>query len=174
VSAQNDGISWWQDDPDRLTAELEAMERAAPDLRWDDTINSGGWIGSVPLWPFERQQPDGLGALVGGQPLEVRITCGPAYPMVMPNVTPLNVDIPPLALGWVDWHVLPSGDLCLLQDAATWDPRGSIGDLVPKISGWYIEFHLMQAGKLEQMTPAGIANEPTLDSLIVPEDPGAG
>jgi hypothetical protein len=157
--------SWWQDEPGRLSAEQAAMAAAAPDLVWLDSEPSGGWQGTVPLWPFSRPLPTRLPELVGG-PLEVRIICGHAFPMVEPTMRPLSVEIPFQALGWTSWHVTPSGELCLLQDSAQWDPSSPAAALVPKISGWHIEFWLMRSGHVEAMTECGIAEDNSLDELL--------
>lgn len=159
-------LSWWQEDPRRMVRERDAMELAAPDLRWLETEPSGGWLGTVPLWPFDRAEPQNLDVLVGANAFTVRIVCGNAYPMVEPEVKSANVEPPIEAFGWTAWHVLPNGNLCLLQDSAMWDPGGTVADLVPKISGWYIEYHLMLARKIDAMTQVGIASNADLDHLI--------
>jgi hypothetical protein len=158
--------SWWQDEPARLAAEQAAMEAAAPGLAWLADEPSGGWEGDVPLWPFTRTQPPGLPELLGGRPLEVRITCGHAFPMVEPSVLPLSVDIPFQALGWTTWHMAPDRTLCLMQESAQWDPGGTAADLIPKISGWNIEFWLMSNGLIDAMTARGIAEDSSYDSLL--------
>ncbi|MGY1810638.1 hypothetical protein ACI8AF_24990 [Blastococcus sp. SYSU D00669] len=160
--------SWWADESDRLQRELAAMHQAAPGLRWltADEEPSGGWTGPVPLWPFDRPAPSGLSALVAGQPLQVRIKCGHAFPMVEPAVYPLNVDLPNVAFGWTSWHVLPDSALCLLQDASLWDPRAAAAELVPKISGWYLEYQLLSRGLVEAMTMSGIVTDDSQDRLL--------
>jgi hypothetical protein len=158
--------SWWQDEPSRMAAERAAMTATAPDLTWLFSEPSGGWQGTVPLWPFSRPQPPGLLALLGGRLLEVQISCGHAFPMVEPTVRPLSVEIPVRALGWTSWHVTPDGTLCLLQESAQWDPSGAAADLVPKISGWHLEFWLMKGGHIEGMTECGIAEDDSLDGLL--------
>jgi len=158
--------SWWQDDPARMTTERAAMAVAAPELAWLTSEPSGGWQGTVPLWPFGRPQPQGLTALVGGQPLEVQIVCGHAFPMVEPEVQPLSVEIPFQVLGWTSWHVAPGGTLCLLQEAVQWDPSSAAANLIPKISGWHVEFWLMKGGHIEAMTECGIAEDDSLDGLL--------
>jgi len=158
--------SWWQDEPGRLAAELVAMRAAAPGLAWQDAEPSGGWRGTLPLWPFGRPEPPGLLSLVGGRPLEVQITCGHAFPMVEPAVRPVSVEVPFEALGWTSWHVAPGGTLCLLQESAQWDPASAAADLIPKVSGWYIEFCLKKAGHIDAMTISGIAEDSSLDGLL--------
>jgi hypothetical protein len=158
--------SWWQDEPGRLGAEQAAMAVSAPDLVWVADEPSGGWQGAVPLWPFDRSQPPGLLAVTGGQPLKVRIVCGHAFPMVEPRVRPVSVDVPFQALGWTQWHVAPDGALCLLQESAQWDPSSCAAALIPKISGWHIEFWLMKGGHIAAMTECGIAEDDSLDGLL--------
>jgi hypothetical protein len=163
---QNATRSWWQDEPRRLAREQAAMIAAAPDLAWLPEEPSGGWQGTVPMWPFNRPQPRGLNGLLGSKQLEVRIVCGHAFPMVEPLVRPLSVEVPWQALGWTSWHVAPDGSLCLFQASAQWDPSSPVADLIPKISGWYIEYHLMLAARIEAMTESGLAADDSLDVLI--------
>lgn len=161
--------SWWHEDLQRLESEKAAMHAVAPDLFWRNE-GSGGWIGHAPLWPFCRRRPPGLAAFVGHRPFEVSITCGHAYPMVEPRVWPKNVSLPVIALGWTAWHLLPSGALCLLQGGASWDPSAQAADLIEKISGWYLEYHLMRKRRITRMTESGIAKDDSLDRLLQAED----
>ena len=158
--------SWWQDEPTRLAAEQASMTAAAPGLVWLPDEPSGGWQGNVPLWPFSRPEPPGLLPLLGGLPLEVRIVCGHAFPMVEPSVRPVSVEVPFHALGWTNWHVTPDGALCLLQESAQWNPAAAAADLIPKISGWNIEFWLMANGYIDAMTVRGIAADDAHDALL--------
>ena len=87
--------------------------------------------------------------------------------MVEPRVWPKEVDLPAIALGWTAWHLLPSGALCLLQDRTSWDPAADAADLIEKISGWYIEYHLMRKGYITEMTEYGIPDDNRLDNLII-------
>jgi hypothetical protein len=162
-------LSWWQEDRSRLDSELAAMHAVAPDLFWRYT-DSGEWIGHAPLWPFRRRRPPELAAFVGHRPFAVTITCGHAYPMVEPQVWPEQVSLPAIALGWTAWHLLPSGALCLLQDTTSWDPASHAADLIEKISGWYIEYHLMRRDYITRMTESGIAEDDTLDGFLRAED----
>jgi hypothetical protein len=148
------------------------MADVAADLRWldGDEEASGGWEGPIPLWPFSRPRPTGLETLVDGQPLVVRIVCGHAFPMVEPSIYPQNTDLPNIAFGWTAWHVAPDGALCVLQESAVWDPRGPAAELVPKASGWYLEYQLLRRGLVDAMTESGIVNDDSLDGLLA----GAG
>ena len=144
------------------------MRQAAPELRWLDSGEepSGGWTGPVPLWPFDRPAPPGVSGLAAGQQLQVRIRCGHAFPMVEPAVYPLSIELPDVAFGWTTWHVLPDGALCLLQEAALWDPRAAAAELIPKISGWYLEYQLLSRGLVEAMTVSGIVTDASRDHLV--------
>lgn len=159
-------LSWWADEPQRLQRELAAMRVAAPELHWETDGHTGLWRGTVPLWPFDRERPAGVFALVGGEPLYVLVVCGAAYPMVEPDVVPLGLRIPWIALGWTRWHVLPNGHLCLLQATSAWPPSAMAAEIIPKVSGWYIEYHLMQRGLIEEMSPNGIADDTRYDDLL--------
>ena len=158
-------LPWWEDDPERLESERAAMFAVAPDLVWQFN-GSGRWVGRVPIWPISRRQPAGVAALVGHQAFAVEIVCPQAYPMVEPQVWPTEIEPRVSALGWTQWHLLPSGALCLLQDDSSWDPATLAADLVPKISGWYVEYHLKNTGYISEMTERGIANDDSLDFLI--------
>jgi hypothetical protein len=158
-------LSWWDDDPLRLESEKAAMHAVAPGLFWRYK-GSGGWIGHAPLWPFDRRRPPKVAALVDHKPFAVNIVCGQAYPMTEPLVWPLEINPPVTVLGWTDWHLLPSGALCLLQDNSSWNPSAQAADLIKKISGWYIEYHLMCAGHIQRMTEYGIANDDSLDQFL--------
>jgi hypothetical protein len=158
-------LSWWEDDPARRDSELAAMYAIAPELVWRPE-GAGRWVGHVPLWPFPRRRPSGVAALVGHRPFDVVIACRQAHPMVEPLVWPTGVKPPVTALGWTEWHLLPNGALCLLQDRTSWDPAALAAELVPKISGWYIEYHLKLAGYIKRMTEYGIANDSGLDCLL--------
>lgn len=162
-------IPWWEDDQLRLDSERATMYAMAPGLCWLYE-SPGFWLGEVPLWPFSRPRPPKLEPFVGHKPLLVKIVPGQAYPMVAPLVWPQNLNIPAGARGWTDWHLLPSGALCLLQGTASWNPSTLAADLVEKISGWYIEYHLMRKGRITRMTDNGIANDDSLDRFIWEED----
>lgn len=144
------------------------MTDVAPDLRWLDRDDepSGGWEGPIPLWPFDRPEPAGLSVLVADQPLIVRIVCGHAFPMVEPSLYPCNVDLPNVAFGWTTWHVAPDGALCMLQESADWDPRCTASEMIPKASGWYLEYQLLRRGLIEAMSESGIVIDGSLDRTL--------
>jgi hypothetical protein len=165
-------VPWWKDEPLRLKAELAAMELVAPDLVWSEA-DTGGWVGPLPMWPFDRPRPAGLAALLGHQPCEVLIASNHAYPMVQPTIHPLRPRAPWQMWGLGEYHLLPNGSLCLLQSHAAWNPSARIADMIPKASGWYIEYRLILAGRLRAMPEPGFAAGGHLDHLV-PPDPGSG
>lgn len=160
-----EAITWWRDDPERLDAELAAMKEVAPRLEWSEK-GLGGWRGEVPFWPFKRSRPRELERLVGRRPLSVQVSCSPAHPMMAPMVRPLDVEVPLEALGYNTWHLLPNGSLCLFRGTAWWDPARLVADLIPKISGWYIEYHLMKRECLQRMPDRGVDLDDALDAVI--------
>lgn len=164
MTAEPSEITWWEDDPGRAEAERTAMATAAPDLKW--LPKRGGWKGEAPLWPFAGPQPVGLLDLVGNRKLTVEVICEPVHPMVQPTVTPHGVELPPEALGRTEWHLEPSGALCLFRGTSWWDPARLVASLIPKISGWYVEYHLMMLGCLEEMPDRGVDLVDTYDDLI--------
>jgi hypothetical protein len=83
-----------------------------------------------------------------------------------PLVLPRSVKLPMRALGDADWHLLPDGALCLFRGDPWWDPERLVASLVPKISGWYIEFHLMMAERLWRMPDRGVDRDDRLDAII--------
>ncbi len=162
-------ISWLEAEPTAAALERQRMSEVAPGLAWLERP-SGGWVGSMPLWPFERDCPDGLNDFVMGRALQVRIEYPQSYPMAEPLFVPLKPQ-PPLAVrSWSQWHVLPNGGLCLLQDAAVWDGSDTAADLVPKASGWFLEYLLMKRGVISEMTVNGIASDDCLDRYFAVTD----
>lgn len=155
-------ISWLDAEPAAAAREREHMAEVAPGLCWLEGP-SGGWEGKLPLWPFERARPTALEDFVEGRALEVRIEYPQSYPMAEPLFVPCDPQ-PPLAVrSWATWHVLPNGGLCLLQDAAAWSGTDTAADLVPKASGWFLEYLLMEKRVIEEMTVNGIASDDCLD-----------
>ncbi len=59
----------------------------------------------------------------------------------------------------------------MLQTATDWDSTGTAADLVVKAAGWFIEFLLMEDGRIEKMTPNGMAVDDSLDHLLIPAEP---
>lgn len=167
----SDGVvtRWFDWDPERLRRDIDEIAAIAPNLAhpaWDEqSLANGGWVGTLPLWPFERAAPPNLEALLP-RAMSVIIAYPSAYPMLPPIVYPTN---PQPALEEVSdtvWHVAPGGSLCLFQSEGMWDPAASIEDIVLKSSGWRIEYELMHRGSIDRMTERGIVTDTRLDELI--------
>ncbi|MFG3689583.1 hypothetical protein [Micromonospora sp. NPDC047740] len=158
-------VTWWQCEPRRLARDEAEIGEWFPGLQWVDE-GAGGWVGRLPRWPFDRPEPAGLPALVGEEGLEALLVYGHAYPMVAPLIYP--GDPRPGIAQRTDhkWHVNGNGSLCLLQDDATWNGRGSVLDLLLKAAGWRVEYALMKAGVIEAMTLHGIVDDAQSDHLI--------
>lgn len=158
-------ISWIVSDHARFQRDRDEIEADWPGLHWADG-DAGYWEGTLPLWPFDRDTPEGLDLLTGGVSLETTVMYSEAYPMVAPTIIPLT-PLPEVA-EWTmhRWHVNGDGSLCLLQSHSAWDPRASITELLLKAAGWRIEYALMKAGVIETMTLNGIVSDSGLDELI--------
>lgn len=164
-------VSWLEAEPASAAREQEAVPAVAPDLTWN--VDTGGWSGRLPLWPFDRSAPPELDAVVGGERLEVRIEYPQSYPMAEPRFEPTDPEPRILMRSMAEWHVLPDGGLCLLQDAVQWDGTGTAADLIPKAAGWFLEYLLMQRGLIEQMTVNSIVNDDSLDHLFTEQNAAA-
>lgn len=155
-------LSWMEDDPARLERELAAMPVVAPDLVW----NGRAWTGHPPLWPFERPSPDGLTAFVKDRRLTVEVTYYESFPMVAPRFMPIDPE-PDIAVRTRhEWHVNGDGSLCLFQNFTDWDPYSTAADLMPKASGWFLEYLLLASGRIDAMSGAGIVNDGQHDHLL--------
>jgi hypothetical protein len=159
--------SWLEAEPKRLASEKEAMRAIVSNLKWIDDDPAGGWKGPVPEWPFDRPAPPHLEDFLADRRLSVRVEYLQSFPMVEPKVWPLDPEPEPRCRTDARWHVLGDGSLCLLRSASDWTGRETAADLVVKASGWFLEFLLMEAGLIEEMTVDGIANDPRLDDLFV-------
>lgn len=158
-------VAWWEAEPARLRRDREEMAAAFPDLTLLDG-GQGRWVGRLPVWPFARAEPDGLRELTGGLGLDMELRYGAAHPIVSPAVVPLDPEPHPFERTQTRWHVLGTGALCLFQTQADWDPASSVVDLLIRSAGWRIEYALLKAGVLDDMTIAGIVNDDSLDGLI--------
>jgi hypothetical protein len=155
-------IRWFEDEPARLERELEAMKCVAPELNW----NGAFWEGPLPLWPMERSEPPGLLDYVGSRRFQVEVHYFESFPMVAPRFVPIDPE-PPLTVRTMSlWHVLGDGALCLFQNFTDWDPHCTAADLVPKAAGWFLEYLLMEDGRIQAMTESGIVSNDELDSLF--------
>lgn len=56
--------------------------------------------------------------------------------------------------------------LCLLRDADQWYPWCKTSELLLKASGWAIDFALLEAGAITQMSMSGIVIDTSYDELI--------
>ncbi|TQK17946.1 hypothetical protein FBY40_0429 [Microbacterium sp. SLBN-154] len=163
-------VAWFEDDPHRLLRDREEIGQFAPELRFVEPTTAapgGGWVGKLPLWPFDRTAPAGLESHYQDGGLELVVNYGPAYPMVPPDLWPTNPYPEIEERSQAVWHVLPSGALCLLQSVGQWHPEASITQMLMKAAGWRLEYALMKAGRLERMTESGIVSNAGLDALLV-------
>ncbi len=166
MTSDDDGaVTWWQCEPRRLARDQAEIGERFPGLQWFDP-GAGGWIGRLPRWPFDRPEPAELPMLVGDEGLEVALLYGHAYPMVAPALYPQDPEPGIAQRTDHKWHVNGNGSLCLLQDDATWNGRGSVLDLLLKAAGWRVEYALMTAGVIEAMTLHGIVDDAQSDHLI--------
>ncbi|MFI6675230.1 hypothetical protein [Kribbella sp. NPDC050470] len=159
------------DEPKRLERDRREVEEFAPDLRFVEPRSQrflhGGWRGRLPLWPFERAEPDGLGRLLETG-LEIEVVFSAAHPMVSPAIYPVMPEPEIEERTQAIWHVAPDGSLCLLQSQGQWQPEASITELLLKAAGWHVEYALMKAGVIDKMTERGIVDDDRLDGLIGP------
>jgi hypothetical protein len=158
-------IAWWEAEPARFARDQDEVAARFPELIWQQS-GAGGWVGRLPMWPLERPEPAGLSRLLGGAGLEVVIAYRQAYPMVPPRIYPIDPRPGAVECTQQRWHVNGDGSLCQFQTDTAWDPRDSICDLIVKAAAWRVEYALMKAGALEQMTLHGIVDDPSLDDLV--------
>ncbi|WP_062995204.1 hypothetical protein [Nocardia mikamii] len=165
-------ILWVDAEPDRLQRDLTEVADFAPHLMYcppdpDSEIPHGGWKGELPRWPFNRPAPESLDELIGTAGLPVSVAYRAAYPMVPPLIYPLD-PVPTLEeRTQTTWHVAPGGSLCLLRSVGAWLPEASITELLAKAAGWRIEYALMKAAVIDQMSVNGIVSDPSHDHLIL-------
>lgn len=172
TNEEDAAVLWMEDEPERLERDLREVEAFAPHLTFFEPRSReflhGGWIGRLPLWPFERPEPNGLRNLLGDSGAEVAVAFSAAHPMVPPTVYPLSPEPAIEERTQATWHVAPDGSLCLLQSQGQWQPEASITELLLKAAGWHVEYALMKADVIEKMTECGIVNDDSLDGLIAP------
>ncbi len=167
-----DPIRWTRAEPRRAERERTEMARIAPDLRWTQGLSRRGrsdlcgWEGCAPVWAGERPKPKGVDELLGDERLRLRVIYAEAFPMVAPALVPVDPEVPLERRTRHAWHVNGDGSLCMLQTANAWDPDATAADLVAKASGWFIEYKLMLAGRIEQMTLHGLLASDELDDLL--------
>lgn len=163
-------VLWTESEPVRLARDQDEVQAFAPLLEYqnpaDDGLPHGGWIGVLPRWPFERPQPNALDELLGDQELRVLVAYSAAHPMVPPTIYSLDPEPSIWEQTQSAWHVAPGGSLCLLQSDGGWQPEASLTELLAKASGWRIEYALMKAGVINEMSVNGLVSDPSHDHLI--------
>ncbi len=165
-------ISWVEADAARAKREQAEMQRWAPDMRWRSDLTwpdgrvGAGWEGLAPAWGGDRPEPLGVGNLLDGRRLRLTVVCPEAFPVVAPDLYPLDPDVPIERRTQHKWHVNGDGSLCLMQAADDWQPENSAADLVRKAAGWHIEYRLVDAGELDRMTERGIYVSDEIDALL--------
>jgi hypothetical protein len=161
---------WMDWDPARLGRDTTEVRQFAPDLEWvltdeDGLFPYGGWSGALPLWPFDRAQPEGLVELVQ-MPLQVLVIYSSAHPVVSPTIYPIDPEPQISEISDTIWHVAPGQSLCLFQSEGYWVPEASVRELLLKACGWRIEYALMHAGIVDRMSERGIVTDASFDHLI--------
>lgn len=166
-------VLWQEAEASRLVRDRREVHDFAPDLTYvepefasDGTVvHHGEWVGRLPVWPFEREEPVGLADFIP-KGAKVVVTYSAAHPMMPPRVY-VNDPLPEIA-EWSQhiWHVAPGGSLCLLQTVNDWTPETSVTELLAKASGWRIEYGLMKAGLVDTMTTCGIVTDASRDHLF--------
>jgi hypothetical protein len=156
-------VSWLDAEAVRVERERDAMHRVAPEFDW----TGAGWKGTPPVWPFERAVPDQLDAFLGERRFQLDIVYLESFPMVPPRFLPVDPE-PDLRVRTMHaWHVNGDGSLCLFQNTTDWNPWTTAADLLPKASGWFLEYLLLMDDRIEHMTVNGIAGDSSLDHLFV-------
>jgi hypothetical protein len=157
-------VTWWECEPGRLQRDQQEISARFPDLTFSND-GAGRWQGTLPCWPFDRSEPCHLADWIGKSGLQLRLEYGQAYPMVAPQIFP--VDPSPEPWEWTQhrWHVNGDASLCLLRDDV-WTGRESVVDLLLKAAGWRIEYALMKHQIIQQMTGSGIVTDDQLDHFL--------
>jgi len=170
--ATRPAISWWEAEPDVAAREKDAMARHAPDMQWaEDLVWRGGrrtvgWRGKAPSWGADRPKPLGVDELLAERRLDLLVVYPEAFPVIPASLFSLDPDPPMNRRTLHRWHINGDGSLCLMQSAEDWHLTDTAADLVRKASGWFIEYLLVEAGKLEAMTESGIFEATIADSVI--------
>jgi len=160
-----DSEAWWRYDLARLEADTAEITATFPDLQpLQDGGAGAGWIGALPLWPFERAAPAVFPSEVVG--LTVAVLMLPSYPMTMPRVIPLDPEPEFVERTQHRWHVNGDGSLCMLQEQRNWTGREAICELLLKAAGWRLEYELVRAGTYPAMSLAGIVTDNSRDAAI--------
>lgn len=165
-----DPVPWFAQDSERLRRDRAEVQRFAPDLNAVEPTPedaSGGWSGRLPLWPFDRNAPDGLASRFPAGGLLVDVRYVPAYPMLPPEIFPVYPEPELYERSQAVWHVLPHGALCLLQSAGQWQPEASLTELLLKAAGWHLEYSLMKRDLLDRMSESGIVSDGSYDHHFI-------
>lgn len=160
-------VPWFAGQPGRLAWELNAMTDAAPDLVWKEEF--GGWEGTAPLWPFDRERPPELADFVGEHRLALLLVPVQSHPAVVPKVWPLFPKPTIEQCTHHRWHTLGDGSLCMMQEYYTWSGAEPCAALIPTAAGWFLEYQLMTSGAIDSMTLSGIEASDELDHLFTGE-----
>jgi hypothetical protein len=164
--------SWVESEPGIVEREKAAMAQRAPEMVWRDNLVwmqrrlAYGWAGPAPSWAADRPKPLGVDGLLAGRHLELVVIYPEAFPSVPASLFPTDPDVPLDRRTLSRWHVNGDGSLCLMQAASDWQPTDTAAALVRKAAGWFIEYLLVDAGEIEQMTERGIFEDPSLDEVL--------
>jgi len=165
-------IAWVEAEHARVEREHVAMRAHCPDMVWHDRLEwpngrvGAGWEGLAPVWGAERAQPAGVEELLAGRRLRLRALYPEGFPMVPPDLYPLDPEVPIDRRTQSRWHVNGDGSLCTVQAAEDWQPEHSAADLVRKASCWFVEYLLVEGRDLDAMTQRGIYSDTTVDALL--------
>ena len=163
---------WVSAEPTVVERERAAMEQWAPELTWRDDLHwregrqAFGWTGSAPAWAGEREPPRGAAELLAGRQLQLEVIYPEAFPAVPAVLFPRDPEVPLQRRTLSTWHVNGDGSLCLMRSADDWRLTDTAADLVRKASGWFIEYLLLEAEEIEQMTERGILVDTCLDPVL--------
>jgi hypothetical protein len=135
-------------------------------LEWPRGRVGTGWEGLTPAWGAQRPEPAGVKELLAGRRLRLRVLYPEGFPMVPPDLYPLDPDVPIDRRTQNRWHVNGDGSLCTVQAAEDWQPENTAADLVRKASCWFVEYLLVDAGDLDSMTQRGIYSDESVDALL--------
>jgi len=168
--------SWLEAEPEIVEREKLAMTEQAPDMQWQEDLwwrgeRRVGWVGEPPVWPAARSRPRGLSELLAGRRLKLAVFYPEAFPMVPPELLPIEPEVPIVRRTLQKWHVMGDGTLCLIQEADDWQPESSAAELVVKAAGWFIEYLLVEAEDLDEMSERGILSDPDMDEYVVRHAP---
>jgi hypothetical protein len=152
--------------------EQAAMKVVAPDLEWREDLTwredrlACGWVGQAPDWAADRPCPPGVKELLGDRRLRLRVVYPEAFPAVPAELFPTDPEVPLDRRTLTRWHVNGDGSLCLMQSAYDWHLTDTAADLVRKASGWFVEYLLLEADEIKDMTVQGIFNDTSLDPVL--------